>query len=443
MTHIDRSPARHFPAHVATLMQRSIAALESGEFDHLLIASGRPRYRFLDDAAGPFVSNPHFRHWLPLTELSDSWLLITPGSKPRLIYHQPRDFWHLPPPDPEGFWLSHFDVECIAEPGQARALLPADPARCAIIGETVWALEDIVPNNPQEVLNRLHYDRAIKTDYELDCMRLGSRAAARSHRAAEMAFRAGESEYGIHLAFCQASRQTEKELPYSSIVGVNEHAAVLHYQHLRREPAAENRSLLIDAGITHSGYATDVTRTYAAQAGEFGELIQALDMAQQRMVAATVAGKSYPELHLDAHRMIAEVLLDSDLVTGDADMLVESGITRAFFPHGLGHFLGLQVHDVGGFMASPSGQTLPRPDGHPFLRLTRTLQPGHVVTIEPGIYFIDMLLEPLRDSAAGRSVNWNKVAELHPCGGIRIEDDVHVSAEGPENLTRDAFALLQ
>jgi Xaa-Pro dipeptidase len=118
---------------------------------------------------------------------------------------------------------------------------------------------------------------------------------------------------------------------------------------------------------------------------------------------------------------------------------VDARISSAFFPHGLGHLLGLQVHDVGGFMAGPAGGTIPRPEGHPFLRSTRVLEEGYVVTIEPGLYFIDTLLAELKQSANSRFMDWAKVDAFRRFGGIRIEDNVVAKAAGPENMTRDAF----
>src|SRR5690606_29438152 len=110
--------------------------------------------------------------------------------------------------------------------------------------------------------------------------------------------------------------------------------------------------------------------------------------------------------------------------------------------HGIGHLLGLQVHDVAGLAASETGGTIPRPEGHPYLRLTRPLAEGCVVTIEPGLYFIPMLLDGLRLGPHARAVDWDKVEHLRAFGGVRIEDDVLCTVDAPENLTRDAFAAL-
>ena len=124
----------------------------------------------------------------------------------------------------------------------------------------------------------------------------------------------------------------------------------------------------------------------------------------------------------------------------DPGTMLETGVTSTFFPHGLGHPIGLQVHDVAGFMASDAGGTIPKPEGHPFLRMTRTLEPGMVVTIEPGIYFIDMLLAKLKSGPHAAAVNWDAVDHLRKFGGVRIEDEVHCTEGAPENLTREAFA---
>lgn len=431
-----------YPAHLAHLKALADAALARCGKAELLVPSGVERYAYLDDRSYPYFVNPQFKAWVPLTQHPGSWLRYRPGQTPVLIYHQPRDYWHAPPSPPEGYWVPHFDVRVIRTPDEALDHLPQDPAHCAILGEAEWGIGALQPNNPQQALDYLHFHRAAKTPYELAAMRIASLKAARGHRAAEAAFRGGASEHEIHLAYCAAVGHTDEQLPYSNIVALNENGAVLHYHHTPGPAPAQPRSFLIDAGAQHLGYAADITRTYAAHAGRFADLIAAMDRLQLGLCAEVRAGRPYPDLHLACHARLAQLLLDAGLAHGSPEALQAEGVTRTFFPHGLGHYLGLQVHDVGGFQASESGGTIAKPEGHPYLRLTRTLAPDQVLTVEPGLYFIPMLLDELRRTRGGTLVDWPAVEALLPYGGIRIEDDVRVTTGEPENLSRNAFAAL-
>jgi Xaa-Pro dipeptidase len=440
---MSATPDLLYPQHLATLCARAERALAMGGYDHLVIAAGRPLSKFLDDQDYPFIVNPHFKHWLPLLDAPGSWLVYTPGQRPKLVFLQPRDYWHVVPAAPTGYWVEHFDIAIVRKPIDALAELPPLSSRCAVIGDLGDALAELQPNNPAAVLDYLHYQRSYKTPYELAWLRQASTIGARAHRAAAQAFHAGASELAIHQAYLAAAGQLDAELPYASIVGLNEHGAVLHYTHFDREAPSARRSFLIDAGASAAGYAADITRTYAGpQAEEFQSLIDAVDAAQQDFVARVRAGQSYPQLHIHAHHALAEILRSQGFIRMSAESAVESGLSAVFFPHGLGHPLGLQVHDVAGFQASERGGTIPRPPGHPYLRMTRVLEPGMVVTIEPGLYFIDMLLDELRATPQAADVDWAKVERFRQYGGIRIEDDVVCTEDAPENLTRDAFAAL-
>ncbi|NUS59952.1 MAG: Xaa-Pro dipeptidase [Lysobacter sp.] len=427
--------------HLDTLKRRADEALQRGGFDALVVPSGRLHYQVFDDRDYPYAVNPQFKAWVPLVKLPDSWLVYAPGQRPKVIYLQPFDYWHVVPSAPSGDWVAHMDIVIIRTPEEALQHLPKDPARCAILGEPQSTLGAFAPNNPPAVVSYLEYHRAFKTPYEVEMMRAASRVGVRAHRAAERAFRAGASEFGIHLAYCQAAQQDAIDLPYNNIVALNEHGAVLHYTDRDRLPPKPVRSFLIDAGAGHVGYACDITRTYSHDTGdEFQALIDAMDVAQLRMCDQVRNGFDYRQLHLDAHLSIARILKDFGLITVTPEVAVETGVSSAFFPHGIGHGIGLQVHDVAGFAESDRGGTLPKPEGHPYLRLTRKLAPGMAVTIEPGLYFIDMLLEQLKDRGLGPSVDWARVDAFRPFGGIRIEDDVVCTDDAPLNLTREAFA---
>jgi Xaa-Pro dipeptidase len=437
--HID--PATLYSDHLAVMRERADAALARAGLDHLVVPSGNLHYQLFDDRDYPYAANPQFKAWLPLTRNPGSWLVYTPGSKPRLVYLQPFDYWHVVPQAPNGYWVEHFDVVVVRTPEEALQHLPKSSTRCATLGEAQSALGDYTPNNPQAVIDYLEYHRAFKTPYEIAMMRMATRRGVRGHHAAERAFRAGASEFGIHLAYCQAAGQDAAELPYANIVALNEHGAVLHYTELGRLPPRPVRSFLIDAGGSHGGYACDITRTYSADPGdEFQALIDAVDVAQQAMCAQVRAGFDYRQLHLDAHLALAGILQDFGIIKVSPQAALDTGVSAAFFPHGIGHGIGLQVHDVAGFAASDAGGTIAKPEGHRYLRLTRVLEPGMVVTIEPGIYFIDMLLEKLTQDGHADSVDWARVDAFRPYGGIRIEDDVVCTDGEPLNLTREGFA---
>ena len=439
-----------FPAHIAHVRACTERALEREGFDGVVIHAGRAGLHFLDDHGPTFQANPHFLWWAPLTEAPDSFIVYVPGRRPRLLFHQPADYWHKPPELPTGPWTQEFDLEVIRTPEAARALIDTARHRFAFIGAPVAEFDDwgFSTTNPAGMLAYLHYHRAAKTPYELDCLREASRLGARGHVAAAAAYYAGLSEYEVHQAYCSATGLREQELPYGNIVAFGTGAAILHYTSLGRRRDVPRPTFLIDAGAQCRGYASDITRTHLARAGvdaRFAQLHAAMEALQQQLCAAVRPGTDYREIHLLAHRLIAAALVETGVIVGcDADTAVASGLSGVFFPHGVGHLLGLQVHDVAGFAADDSGHgEIPKPDGHPYLRLTRKLEPGFVVTIEPGVYFIDLLLDAARANGYARSIDWDVVAQLRPYGGIRIEDDVACTAAGPpENLTRDAFASL-
>jgi Xaa-Pro dipeptidase len=433
--------AQLYPDHITTLIGRHDRALADEGFDHLLIFAGSQRMIFLDDMAYPFKVNPHFKSWVPVVDNPHCFLVYTPGMKPRLVFHQPVDYWHKPAETPSGFWTEQFDISMIATPEEAKQHFPKT-GRTAFIGETDDPHGEV---NPEALLHRLHFDRSWKTDYEIECMRLANERGARGHRAAEKAFRGGLSEYEIHIEYLRAADHTEEELPYGNIIALNEHAAVLHYYHHERGRLSEGarHSFLIDAGASVNGYASDITRTYSARNDEFRQLAGEMDRAQQEICAQVKPGVNYPDLHMLAHRKVAELLREFGFVRSlDADGIVERRISSTFLPHGVGHFIGLQVHDVGGFLADARGTTIPKPEGHPYLRLTRVIEERQVFTIEPGFYFIPSLLKELKASDNTKYIDWEKVERFGKFGGIRVEDDVVVTAKGHENLTRNAFAAV-
>src|SRR5690606_7571285 len=153
--------------HLTTVRSRADTALERAGLDHLVVPSGTLHYQVFDDRDYPYAVNPQFKAWLPLTRNPGSWLVHTPGQRPRLLYLQPRDYWHVVPRAPSGHWVPEFDIVVIRTPEEALQHLPGDPARCAILGEPQSALGGYVPGNPPAVVDYLEYHRAFKTPYEV------------------------------------------------------------------------------------------------------------------------------------------------------------------------------------------------------------------------------------------------------------------------------------
>ena len=431
-----------YSRHLESVRQRADHALERAGARSVAVYSGGLPMLFLDDQSYPFKVNPHFKAWVPVTDNPDSLVFYTPGSRPVLLFNQPVDYWYKSASLPDAYWVREFDLRPVPSLADARKHLPASLADVAFVGEMTPELASwkFGHANPAALLDSLHYARAAKTPYEIACMYEASRRGAHGHRAAERTFRDGGSEYDAHMAYLAACGQREEEMPYNNIVAYNQNAAVLHYQHLERAAPPERNSFLIDAGASYHGYASDITRTHAARADEFARLVQRFEAMQQELCAAVKPGTDWREFQMLAHRRIAGVLREADVIRVDAQAAVESGLSNVFFPHGIGHLLGLQVHDVGGFMRDESGATIAKPEGQPNLRLTRKLEPGFVVTVEPGMYFIDQLLDKARAQPLGRDINWQRVEALRPFGGIRIEDDIVVTDAGHRNLTREAFA---
>ena len=241
-----------------------------------------------------------------------------------------------------------------------------------------------------------------------------------------------ESELALHLRYLAATAQDDPETPYKNIVALGANASTLHHvsyvKRARASGSSEPESLLLDAGAAYQGYCSDITRTWVrgsgATAAAFGALVQGVEALQQRLCAAVTLGAPYEALHDESHRQVAAVLREVGVAKAShvsVEEIVESGISRAFFPHGLGHSLGLQCHDVG------CADTKPRAD-NPFLRNTSRIAEGQVFTIEPGIYFIEGLLAPLREGPHAAAIDWDLVGALAQLGGVRIEDDLVVVA---------------
>jgi Xaa-Pro dipeptidase len=429
-----------YAEHVVDLARRYRAALEAHGWDAVVVHSGSLVKRSaFDDQYWPLRPVPHWQHWVPLAE-PDCALVVSLDQRPKLWIQAARSFWERPAPPPTRAFVDAFEVGYLDGPARVKEHLSGE--RIAFVGEdharaASWGLE-AGAIGPASLVAALDELRVHKTPYEVACLAEANRRARAGHEALRTAF--GErdaSELDLHLLYLGATSQDDWETPYKNIVALGENAATLHHvAYGRRSEPREAASLLVDAGATCRGYGADVTRTWAkgrgAAASAFAHVVAEVEAMQRRLCAAVRPGLSYEDLHDESHRQTAELLRTVGILRGRGDEAVARGVTRAFYPHGLGHSLGLQTHDVGCALRQA------RP-GNAFLRNTRDIEVGQVFTIEPGIYFIDELLGPLRAGPAASLIDWPTVDALAPLGGVRIEDDVHVGSgdAGVRNLTRE------
>ncbi|GAC1518671.1 MAG: Xaa-Pro dipeptidase [Polyangiales bacterium] len=414
------SLSRLYEDHVRIVEARYAAALSDAGYDAVIVHSGTPKKRTeFDDQFFPLRPTPEFHLWAPLTE-PDCFVVFETGQKTMLSWPESKSFWERPAPPDATFFLSALDVRRIDEPD-----LPALRTRAKRVA---WIGEDAA--------------RAAKLGIDADAVNPPSLVAALGHEAVRKAFEGGaRSELELHLVFLGATRQDDQETPYKNIVALGRNGAVLHHVSYGRD-ATRAESLLLDAGACYLGYCSDITRTWArpvtgtgGSAGStFSALVLAMEAMQKRLVAKVALGMPYEQLHDESHRQMSAILVDSGLAKGTAEEIDAQGVSRAFYPHGLGHSLGLVTHDVG------CASLRPRAD-NPFLRNTSRIAEGQVFTIEPGLYFIDGLLAELRAKPAGKLVDWNVVDAVAPFGGIRIEDDVLVLDSGVRNFTCEVLPI--
>jgi len=425
--------------------QALAGAAESGaSFGGILFHAGHAHTYHADDQTAPFRTTPHFARFVPLTG-PDHLLLFRPGHIPRVVQVTPRDFWYDASNQPRHPYRDLLDVEEAPDIGAGLRLL-GPLVDCAYVGNAHPVAEALGLSasavEPPELMARLDWHRAFKTRYEVACIREAARVAGLGHAAVREGVASRASERELLAAYLAASGQLESETPYPVILAWDDRAAVLHYTGRRDMPPDPGSSLLIDAGASVFGYASDITRTLLGEKPHeiFTEALRRMETMQRELVDAVAPGRDFVELHRHALQGVATIACDLGLLRTKPEAALEAGLAQALLPHGLGHHLGLQVHDVGGQQVAPDGRCRPPPPGLEALRTTRMLEPGQVVTIEPGLYLIPMLLDPLREGVHRDDFDWDLVDALVPHGGIRIEDDVLVTDGGSEDLSRSFVA---
>ena len=419
----------------------------------LLVGNDR-RYRNLPSLELPFRQDSNFLYFTGCT---------LPGAA-AVLAHGACTLFLPTPPDDDALW--HGPTPSFAEIQRTLGLEAVRPIHelknfCEKIGALAsvaipdlranqraadWSGERLVyPSEPgtPELLDAIVALRRKKSPIELGAMRDAAAITVAAHRTAMAATHPGETEQSVGALFDAVVHSHSATPGYPSIVTV--HGEILHSFH-RQHTLQHDQLLLLDGGAeVPSGYGCDVTRTWPVD-GTFSPrqraAYQAVLEAQSASISLCTAGTRYRKVHDASSRVIARFLADEGLLRCSPDAAVECGAQALFFPHGVGHLLGLDVHDLESFgdrAQYAEGRERSDQFGTGYLRLDIDLEPGIIVTIEPGFYVVPTILEnaDLRDQF-GDLVNWERAAEWVGFGGIRIEDDVVVTESEPEVLTAAA-----
>jgi Xaa-Pro aminopeptidase len=285
----------------------------------------------------------------------------------------------------------------------------------------------------QQALDRV---RRVKDPHELELIRRAVAATAAAFARLPELLVPGASERRVQVELeAEFFRHGADSTGYGTIVGSGPNAAVFHFSPGARA-LREGEVVLIDAGAQVARYTADVTRTFSvgeALTGPMRELYDIVLRAQRAAVEKCRPGAEWRDIHFGAATDMTRGLIEMGVLRGDAEDLVARDVHALFFPHGIGHMVGLGVRDAGGYLP---GRTRSGRFGLRFLRMDLPLEAGHVVTVEPGLYFVPALLrDPVRREAFAGDVNWELAERFVGLGGVRIEDNVRVTAGGPENLT--------
>jgi len=401
--------------------------------DGLAIVPTAPERTRNRDAHYPYRFDSYFYYLTGFTE-PEALLVVVGGQAPRSILfcrpkNEDREIWDGFRHGPQGAQLAYaldeshaietLDQEMpklIADRSRLFFSLGADAAWDARVTawlNTVRAQSRTGVRAPSEVVDlRVMLDemRLVKDEPELETMRRSAEISAGAHRRAMRFARPGLREYEVEAELLHEFYRHGAQAPaYTSIVATGANACVLHYIS-NRAVLGESDLLLIDAGCELDGYAADITRTFPVNgrfSGARKDVYELVLAAQAAAIAAVRPGNTFSDPHTAAVRTLTRGMVDLKLLEGELDGLIESGAYKRFYMHRTGHWLGLDVHDAGDYGAEGNW---------------KTLAPGMVLTVEPGLY--------VRPGEGVPEALWNI--------GVRIEDDALVTADGCEILTAAA-----
>ncbi len=409
-----------------------------------LFFAGQAPPRNYADAPYPFRASSHFLYFVGL---GIEHAVLSVHGDAHVLYVEPPGpsdaLWHGPVPGPAAIADA---VGCEVRPlgelrGTGAVALPAVDAPTRAVQEAILGRALATPTGGDLALaDAVIALRLIHDDAAVRGLREAAEGTAAAHRAGMAATRAGVRELHVRAAMEAAMLERGMSPAYGSIVTV--HGEVLHnhaYHHL----LGDGDLLLADVGAeSRGGWAGDVTRTWpvsGTMSGAQRAVYEVVLAAQRAAIGAVRPGARYRDVHLVASRALAAGLVELGLLRGDPDELVADGVHALFFPHGVGHLLGLDVHDMedlGDRAGYAPGRARSAQFGLSYLRCDRDLAPGMAVTIEPGVYVVPAILEDAALTAcAGDRLVRSALARFADVRGIRIEDDVLVTEEGHDVLT--------
>ncbi len=437
---------RRAPTGAVVARRHRLAAL-LGEVP-ALIAAGRAVPRNYAANTFPFRASSHFLYFVGLP-VEGAWLLAE-GEHATLFVppHDPADeLWDGPVPSPGALAeATGCEVRSLASlreaiRGRGVASVPCVELSTRLEQEGLLGRAPGSSEEDERLIDAIIALRLVHDEAAIAELRAAAAATAAGHRAAMAATRPGAREHAVRAAFDAAFAAHGAGHAYGPIVTV--HGEVLHARGHENVLAAGDL-LLADVGAESAGgFAGDVTRTWPVSgrmSSTQRELYDVVLAAQKAAIATATPGTRYRDVHLTAARVITQGLVALGVLRGDVEELVADGVHALLFPHGVGHLLGLDVHDMedlGDRAGYAPGRTRSAQFGLSYLRLDRDLAPGMAVTIEPGVYRVPAILaDPQLSKLAGDRLDRARLERYADVRGIRIEDDVLVTASGNEVLTR-------
>ena len=415
-----------------------------------ILWSGNPSPRNYAGNVFPFRANSHFLYFAGLS-LPNAAILLEAG-RLELFLDDPSPssaLWH-------GETLKREEIAEVIGADAARPMTELESwlegaATIAVQDAATWTQQSqllnrwILPQNPPQGIDlqlakaiisiRLIHDAGALAE-----LRKAASVTVEAHKAGMITTANAKIEAEVRAAMEQVIIAHNMTTSYNSIVTV--HGEVLHNEQYHN-PLQSGDLLLADVGAeTSGGRAADITRTWAVS-GKFSstqrDIYNVVLAAHDTCIAKIQPGIEYHDIHLLACTVIAEGLRDLGILRGNPQYLVEMDAHALFFPHGIGHLVGLDVHDMedlGDLAGYEEGRLRSDRFGLKYLRLNRPLRSGMLVTIEPGFYQVPAILNDTQLRSKYQDVvNWERLSEFSDVRGIRIEDDVLVTAEGSEVLT--------